>query len=125
MTPLPLIHSRLTLGYAVHSDHGERFAYLADTLGLPDDTGIFLKTWGRFDLALDCTFPPTPRPANHNDWHAALASIQAVGPTQTWLTHIGHAFDDWLLQSTTAIPDGMAIVQDGQVVTLGTDCFSC
>ncbi|MCL2655891.1 MAG: phosphonate metabolism protein PhnP [Betaproteobacteria bacterium] len=119
ISPLPLIHSKPTWGYAVQNDEGERFAYLTDTLGLPDATERFLKTWGKFELALDCTFPPNSPPANHNDWHTALASINAVGPTRTWLTHIGHQFDHWLLQTAPAIPSGIRVARDGQVVMLG------
>lgn len=45
ITPLPLIHSKPTLGYAVEGPGGERFAYLTDTLGLPPSSLAWLQNW--------------------------------------------------------------------------------
>ena len=95
VTPLPLLHSKPTVGYAIESADGERFAYLTDTLGLPQSTCDFLAEWGEFDLALDCTYPPANAPRNHNDLSTALAIIAAVNANQTWLTHISHEHDAW------------------------------
>lgn len=116
ITPLPLIHSKPTLGYAVEGPDGARFAYLTDTLGLPPKSLTYLQGWGRFEMALDCSFPPRPEPGNHNDWDAALACIAAVQPTCAWLTHIGHTLDDWLLSQSPRFPERAFIAADGQIV---------
>jgi phosphoribosyl 1,2-cyclic phosphate phosphodiesterase len=111
-TPLPLIHSKPTFGYAIEGAAGERFAYLTDTCGLPARTEAFLLGWGNFDLALDCTFPPGVKPDNHNDWTSALASAATLGARRTWLTHIGHRLDAWRLATSTGAPPGVEIGQD-------------
>lgn len=116
ITPLPLIHSKPTLGYAVEGPGGARFAYLTDTLGLPPKSQAYLQNWGAFEMALDCSFPPRPAPGNHNDWDTALACIEAVQPTRAWLTHIGHTLDDWLLSHPPLFPETVYLAADGQIV---------
>lgn len=115
ITPLPLIHSKPTLGYAVEGPDGARFAYLTDTRGLPPKSLAWLRNWGPFELALDCSFPPRPEPANHNDWDLALACVDALQPARTWLTHIGHKLDDWLITQSPRMPESLLIAADGQV----------
>lgn len=115
ITPLPLIHSKPTLGYAVEGPDGERFAYLTDTRGLPPRSLAWLQNWGRFELALDCSFPPRPEPANHNDWDLALACVDELQPARTWLTHVGHTLDDWLITQSPRMPESLLIAADGQV----------
>jgi phosphoribosyl 1,2-cyclic phosphodiesterase len=75
---VPLIHSKVTFGYAIESSSGIRFAYLTDTLGLPPRTETFLTDWHPHGLALDCSFAPQSEPKNHNDWTTALAVIDKV-----------------------------------------------
>lgn len=116
LTPLPLIHSKPTFGYAIENADGACLAYLTDTHGLPPRTEAFLKAWGDFDLVLDCTYPPTREPANHNDWLAALASIEAVVPRQTWLTHVSHEHDAWRLTETSALPPAVMCARDGESI---------
>jgi len=41
LTPLALIHSKPTFGYAIEAPGGERFAYLTDTAELPPRTKCF------------------------------------------------------------------------------------
>lgn len=117
LTPLPLIHSKATFGYAIESSTGSRFAYLTDTLGLPPRTEIFLTDWQPNGLALDCSYPPQDAPKNHNDWNTALTIIDKVRPQQAWLTHISHSVDTWLLTSGESYP-GIAIAMDGARVDL-------
>ncbi len=117
-TPLPLIHSKPTFGYAIESAAGERFAYLTDTRGLPPRTEAFLRAWGVHELALDCSFPPRDMPGSHNDWNTALATVAAVGPRHAWLTHLGHAFDSWLLAEAVTVPDGVSIARDGMAIEI-------
>lgn len=112
LTPLPLIHSKPTLGYAIASSDGSRFAYLTDTLGLPPRTEDFLIAWQAHGLALDCSYPPQAEPKNHNDWNTALALIGRVRPERAWLTHISDGLDAWLL-ATGASSSLAAVAGDG------------
>lgn len=117
LTPVPLIHSKVTFGYAVESSGGSRFAYLTDTLGFPPRTEAFLTDWQPHGMALDCSFPPQSAPKNHNDWNTALALIDKVAAQRSWLTHIGHSLDTWLLGSGESCPRA-AIARDGDRVDL-------
>lgn len=119
VTPLPLIHSKPTLGYAIEAPNGQRFAYLTDTIGLPPKSLDYLKAWGDFEMALDCSFPPRPEPVNHNDWDMALACIELVKPARTWLTHVGHHLDAWLLAESRSMPANTLMASDGRVVDIG------
>lgn len=120
LTPLPLIHSKPTFGYAIEGPDGSRFAYLTDTIGLPPKTEEWLRAWGGHHLAVDCSFPPGDTPKNHNDWPAALDIIARLRPKHAWLTHIGHTFDNWrLIGDGLPLPPGISIAADGEVVKLG------
>ena len=112
LTPVPLIHSKVTFGYAIESSSGIRFAYLTDTLGLPPRTETFLTDWHPHGLALDCSFPPQSEAKNHNDWTTALAVIDKVNPERAWLTHISHTLDAWLF-GTGESSSRAAIAMDG------------
>lgn len=118
LTPLPLVHSKPTLGYAIEGAQGERFAYLTDTLGLPSKSAEFLRAWDDFDMAIDCSYPPQLAPKNHNDWDMALACATQTGARATWLTHISHSVDDWLLREQQVLPTGMQVAHDGQRVDI-------
>jgi len=118
-TPLPLVHSKPTFGYAVQADDGTRFAYLTDTLGLPPRTEAFLEAWQADGLAIDCSTPPQDAPPRgHNDWPMALAAIASVRPRRAWLTHIGHALDTWILQTAPQLPERVGVASDGEVAVL-------
>jgi phosphoribosyl 1,2-cyclic phosphate phosphodiesterase len=117
ITPLPMIHSKPTFGYAVESASGARFAYLTDTIGLPQRTTDFVKNWRPDAVALDCTHAPQyARPRNHNDLTRALEIAKALTPTPVWLTHVGHELDAWLLENAFALPPGVSLARDGVVV---------
>ena len=118
LTPLPLVHSKPTLGYAIEGTQGQRFAYLTDTLGLPPKSAEFLRTWGNFDMAIDCSYPPQPAPKNHNDWDVALACAIQTGARATWLTHISHSVDDWVLREQPMLPAGVQVAHDRQCVNI-------
>lgn len=114
ITPLPLIHSKVTCGYAIENAAGARFAYLTDTAGLPPNTIEFLLAWYPAGLALDCSHPPSEQPPrNHNDWNQALSLIDRIGPQRAWLTHIGHEVDLWLQQHLHTLPPNVALAHDG------------
>ncbi|MDR0997154.1 MAG: phosphonate metabolism protein PhnP [Zoogloeaceae bacterium] len=124
LTALPLNHSKLTYGYALEAA-GCRLAYLTDTCGLPAPTVAFLRRWGAFDLALDCSFPPTDAPQNHNDWTLAHTLIQTLKPRRTWLTHLSHRLDDWRLRHAPSLPEDVSVAEDGQVCEVGDSEAGC
>ena len=116
LTPLPLIHSKPTFGYAIEDAAGHRFAYLTDTVGLPPRTEQFLLEHRVADLAIDCSHPPMPEPRNHNDWTLALALIERIAPQRAYLTHISHTLDAWLDARGTCLPPTARIARDGLVI---------
>ncbi|MDP2065236.1 MAG: phosphonate metabolism protein PhnP [Burkholderiaceae bacterium] len=116
LTPLPLIHSRVTFGYAIESPAGGRFAYLTDTAGLPPRTLAHLQSWHADALALDCSHPPRTGPANHNDWTLAAEIVSSIAPGQAWLTHVSHELDEWLTDTTPVLPAGTTVAMDGDVI---------
>lgn len=119
ITPLPLTHSKLTYGYAIETAAGQRFAYLTDTVGLPEETMKFLQFWGPFSLALDCSHSPqiTP-PANHNDYNLAMDIISRVTPQQAWLTHLSHEVDRWWLEKNIELPTNVTWAVDNLIVQI-------
>lgn len=118
LTPLPLNHSKLTLGYLFESE-GSRIAYLTDTVGLPPDTAAFLKERPLDFLVMDCSFPPMPQsPRNHNDLTRALEVIASLSVKKTVLTHIGHDFDTWLMDPANSLPENVSIGVDGDILAL-------
>lgn len=118
LTPLPLVHSKPTLGYAIEGTQGQRFAYLTDTLGLPPKSADFLRAWGDFDMAIDCSYPPHPAPKNHNDWDAAHRCAVESGARTTWLTHAGHALDTWMMQETPNVASHIRLARDGSTADI-------
>lgn len=119
ITPLPLVHSKPTFGFAVEADAGPRFAYLTDTLGLPPQTELFLRDWQADGLAIDCSYPPQYEGTRgHNDWPHALSAIASVAPRRAWLTHIGHALDDWFIRTEPVLPMLVTVARDGEAVVL-------
>ncbi|WP_414499467.1 phosphonate metabolism protein PhnP [Zymobacter sp. IVIA_12111.31 C1] len=115
--PVPLNHSRPTLGYLIETSEC-RIAYLTDTVGLPDETLQFLEQQGTLDrLIIDCTEPPAAvMPRNHNDLTSALHIHVRLRPQETYLTHIGHALDVYL--QTHVLPQGVQVARDGMSFTL-------
>jgi phosphoribosyl 1,2-cyclic phosphate phosphodiesterase len=119
ITPVPLIHSKVTFGYAIEDRGGQLFAYLTDTVGLPPLTEIYLSSWRPDGMALDCSHPPRePASRNHNDFTRALESIDAIAPKNAWLIHIGHEFDCWEMSMSPGLPQGIRIARDGEMVEL-------
>lgn len=119
LTPLPLIHSKVTFGYAIESSGGNRLAYLTDTLGLPPLTEAFLTDWHAHGLAVDCSYPPQNMPKNHNDWVTALALIDRINPDRAWLIHLSHTLDAWLLETGEAHPR-VTVARDGDRLQIDT-----
>lgn len=118
ITPLPLIHSKITFGYAFEHEDGCSFAYLTDTQGLPPETRDFLCAIRPDGLAIDCSFPPSAQPKGHNDWNLALKCIDDTGPARAWLTHISHELDNWRLNTNPELPAHIMVAADGETVNL-------
>lgn len=118
ITPLPLTHSRPTLGYAFEQA-GCRIAYLTDTCGLPTETERWLLAHRPDVLILDCSYPPrTLTPRNHNDLNMALQIFDRLQPRRCYLTHVDHSFDAWLMEGAQALPPDMEVAYDGQVLVI-------
>lgn len=115
-TPLPLTHSKPTLGYII--EHGDkRIAYLTDTVGLPPETAAWLASRQLDSVILDCSFPPREQaPRNHNDLTRALDTLAGLHTERCLLTHIGHDFDTWLMENASHLPAHVGIAGDGQVI---------
>lgn len=112
--PLPLKHSRPTLGYLV-TQGDYHLAYLTDTVGLPPLTRERLQEVAIKDLILDCTHPPQESaPRNHNDWNLVSQIAADLKPQTTWLTHLSHEMDCWLL--TRELPANIQIARDRQQI---------
>nr|WP_154324796.1 phosphonate metabolism protein PhnP [Pantoea sp. 201603H] len=116
ITPLPLVHSKLTYGYLIEY-RGQALAWLCDTVGLPPETLAFLQTRSIDHLVLDCSYPPlSAPPRNHNDVTLALQLHQQLKPQQCWLTHLSHEVDRWL--ENHALPSGVSAAFDGLTLAL-------
>src|SRR5471030_1010686 len=97
LIPLPLNHSKITFGYLIKTECAT-VAYLTDTAGLPRVTARFLAGVKLDALILDCSHPPRNTPdKNHNDIRQALAIHRQLKPKKTYLTHISHQLDLWLM----------------------------
>lgn len=116
--PVPLIHSKPTLGFCIESG-GARLAYLTDTVGLPPATLAFVKRFNPGVLVLDCTHPPASEPPrNHNDLTMAVAIAEEVAAPCTRLTHISHALDAWMMAQDSPLPGGVAVARDNEIVEI-------
>lgn len=112
-TPLPLNHSKPTLGYAL-SDGINRLAWLCDTVGLPGATERFLTEWRPHAVVIDATHPDSKRtPRNHNNVAMALDIIERLGPSRAWLTHISHELDALEMAGALNLPAGVELASDG------------
>lgn len=60
--------------------------------------------------------PHSEPPRNLNDLNLALALSAAVGAPRTFLTHLSHELDAWLMAHGESLPDGLAIARDGEAV---------
>lgn len=116
VTPLPLRHSKPTLGYAL-GDHNRRIAWLTDTSGLPERTEDWISAWRPDVMVIDCTHAPQEiPPRNHNDLNTALRLYQHIRPGMMLLTHISHTLDQWLAEHPGVLPPGVRIATDGLVI---------
>ncbi|MFK5914297.1 MAG: phosphonate metabolism protein PhnP [Woeseiaceae bacterium] len=115
ITPLPLIHSKVTFGYFFEFDN-YRIAYLTDTKGLPPKTSLFLQEQIIDLLIIDTSHAPGIDDKNHNNLTDSLLIHEHLNPTRTILTHISHDFDIWLNENKSQLPSNVTISKDSLLV---------
>ncbi|MFU8847896.1 MAG: phosphonate metabolism protein PhnP [Opitutales bacterium] len=99
VTPVPLNHSKPTHGYCLATPQA-KYAYLTDTLGLPDTTHAYLRDWSPDVMVLNCHYPPTvAQPRNHNSLTTAIQIAADFPDTPIHLVHIDHNFQTWLMEN--------------------------
>ena len=113
ITPLPLIHSKVTFGYLFEFDN-QSIAYLTDTKGLPPKTASFLKDKVIDLLVIDTSHAPNVDDTNHNNLNDSLEIHEHLKPFRTVLTHISHDFDVWLNENKSNLPTDVYVANDGQ-----------
>lgn len=123
VTPLPLNHSKPTVGY-LFNDGDTSLAYLTDTLGLPEKTQAFLQQQTLDVLVIDCSSPPKPNPRNHNTLTEALDIIDDLQPAKAYLTHISHQLDCFFLESRYPLPSNVFIASDNKKINTREECYA-
>ncbi len=115
VTPVPLQHSRPCFGYIIES-YQQRIAYLTDTIGLPDETLLWLTQHTPDIMILDCSHPPADKSLrNHNDLAMATEIHQQLGVKRTILTHISHDMDCWLINGGK-LAEGIEVGRDNMEI---------
>jgi phosphoribosyl 1,2-cyclic phosphate phosphodiesterase len=100
---VPIFHGRRTiLGFRLG-----RFAYLTDCSAVPDSSFNLLQ--GLDVLVLDA-LRRRPHPT-HLTIDDAIVLGRRIGASRTFFTHIAH--DLGHVETSTALPDGMALAYDG------------
>lgn len=123
VTPVPLNHSKPTLGYCLE-EGGRRLAYLTDTCGLPGATERFLREWQPDVVVLDCGYSSrVSEPRNHNTPALALQIIERLSVPMAYLTHIGHELDQELADEACYLPANVRAARDGEEVSLFCEAF--
>ncbi|WP_428240451.1 phosphonate metabolism protein PhnP [Gynuella sp.] len=118
ITPLPLQHNRPTYGYCVESP-AHRIAYLTDTRGLPEQSQKFLQQWQPEVLVIDCTHPPgVASHQHHNDFDEVIEIVREVKPETTYLTHISHTMDLFLIEHFKRLPMHIHVAVDQLTIRL-------
>lgn len=116
ITPVPLVHSKPTLGYCIEHA-GARLAYLSDCREFPPATAAFLSEWQPHTICLDCMYPPgTAYPRNHFDLDDAI-TVSGIYPcSDIVLMHIGHELDDWLITNSGSLPERIVLGRDSDTL---------
>ncbi len=113
ITPLPVHHGAVnTVGYLFGAPGTRKIAYISDVKRIPDETMDLIR--GVDVLVIDA-LRPEEHPT-HLTTEEALAVIGEVGPSEAWLTHLGHENDHHKLENAT--PDGVRVAYDGLLIEL-------
>jgi phosphoribosyl 1,2-cyclic phosphate phosphodiesterase len=112
ITPIPLIHSKPTLGY-IFENKGHRIAYLLDTKDVPPKAVELLHDKHLTTLVIDTCEPPGVENRNHNNLDDTLSLHQRIGASKTIMTHISHNFDIWLNDNLDSLPSTIIPGYDG------------
>lgn len=116
ITPVPLVHSKPTLGYCIEYKDA-KLAYLTDTRELPPATVSFLKEWRPHTICLDCTYPPgIEGKRNHFDLNEAIAIGADYPDSNIVLMHISHHLDEWLMTHPTIETEKFSIARDSEFI---------
>lgn len=116
ITPVPLVHSKPTLGYCIEYKDA-KLAYLTDTRELPPATVSFLKEWRPHTICLDCTYPPgIEGKRNHFDLNEAIAIGADYPDSNIVLMHISHHFDEWLMTHPSLETEQFSIARDSEFI---------
>ncbi|MCE0495290.1 phosphonate metabolism protein PhnP [Vibrio salinus] len=120
ITPLPLNHSRLSLGYGFEYE-GKRLAYLTDTVGLPEQTMQWLKNFPVDWLIIDCNYPPETggkkrTKKNHNDFGDILDIDRECQPGNIGMTHLSHDMVCWAEANSQVLSKRLRLMIDGDVL---------
>lgn len=116
ITPVPLVHSKPTLGYCIEHD-GARLAYLSDCRELPTVSAKYLTEWQPHIICLDCTYPPgTAGQRNHFDLPEAISLSENFPDSDIVLMHVGHRLDEWLMTHSDALPGRVVLGRDGETL---------
>jgi phosphoribosyl 1,2-cyclic phosphate phosphodiesterase len=67
-------------------------------------------------LVIDCSYPPSDNPKNHNTLTEALAIIKSLQPKKAYLTHVGHELDCFLMGDNYQLPANVLIARDNQII---------
>ena len=108
-TPVPLMHGDLpVLGFRIG-----RLAYCTDVSFIPESSFALLNDLEV--LVLDAL--QYKRHITHFSVEEAIEAARRIGAKQTLFTHIAHSLPHEL--TNRALPDGMRLAYDGQIVTAG------
>lgn len=110
VVPVPILHGRRPiLGFRVGT-----FAYLTDCSAIPEPSYALLE---RLDVLVLDALRHRPHPTHFTVAEAVTAATR-IGARQTYFTHICHDLPH--AATCAALPPGMALAYDGQVVTIDT-----
>jgi phosphoribosyl 1,2-cyclic phosphate phosphodiesterase len=113
ITPVPLVHSKPTLGYCIEHN-GARLAYLTASREIPPATAEFLTQWQPHTICLDCTYPPgVEGKRNHFDYPEVLELSNDYPDSDIVLMHISHSLDVWLLNHPFVLTGRLSLARDG------------
>ena len=115
VTPLPLIHSKVTFGYLFEYED-QAIAYLTDTKGLPPKTSSLLENKPLELLVIDTSYPPDIEASGHNNLTDTLQLHRQLKVKRTVLTHIDHDLDIWLTNNVDTLPESILAGRDNYLV---------